>query len=80
MAGIKMPVTKERREQSHISDKFWWPGVYKEVDRAIKNCRHCQLYEGKEEKAPMVPMMVTTPYHESMGRDSCHRRNDPDEL
>ena len=26
-----------------------------------KNCRHCQLYGGKEEKAPMVLMMVTTP-------------------
>ena len=44
-----------------MSDQFWWPGVYEDVDRAIKNCRHCQLYGGNEEKAPMVPMMVTTP-------------------
>ena len=51
----------KKRTESLISDKFWWPGVYEDVDQAIKNCRHCQLYGGKEEKAPMVPMMVTTP-------------------
>ena len=44
-----------------MSDQFWWPGVYKDVDQTIKNCRHCQLYGGKEAKAPMVPMMVNTP-------------------
>ena len=51
---------KERME-SLVSDQFWWPGVYEDVDRAVKNCRQCQLYGGREEKAPMVPMMVTTP-------------------
>ena len=52
----------KKRTESLISDRFWWPGVYEDVDRAVKNCRHCQLYGGKEEKAPMVPMMVTTPH------------------
>ena len=28
---------------------------------AVQNCRQCQLYEGREEKAPMVLMMVTAP-------------------
>ena len=51
----------KKRTESLISDQFWWPGVYQDVDRAVKNCRHCQLYEGKEKKATMVPMMVTTP-------------------
>ena len=51
----------KKRTESLISDRFWWPGVYKDVHQAVKNCRHCQLYGGKEEKAPMVPMMVTTP-------------------
>ena len=50
----------KKRMESLILDQFWWPGVYKNVDRAVKNCRHCQLYGGKE-KAPKVPMMVTTP-------------------
>ena len=43
-----------KRMESLISDQFWWPGVYKDVNRAVKNCRHCQLYGGKEEEAPMV--------------------------
>ena len=51
----------KKRTASLISDRFWWPGVYEDVDQAVKNCRCCQLYGGKEEKAPMVPMMVTTP-------------------
>ena len=62
MAAIEMPVTKERREQ-RVSSQIdsGAPGVYKDVDQAVKNCRCCQLYGGKEEKAPMVPMMVTSP-------------------
>ena len=32
-----------------------------DVNRAVQSCRQCQLYEGMEEKAPMVPIMVTTP-------------------
>ena len=48
----------KKRTESLISDRFWWPGVFKNVNRAVQNCRWCQLYEGMEEKAPM---MVTAP-------------------
>ena len=51
----------KKRTESLISDKFWWPRVFKDVNRAVQNCRQCQLYERWEEKAPMVPMMVTAP-------------------
>ena len=51
----------KKRTESLISDQFWWPGVYEDVNRAVQNCRWCQLYGGREEKAPMVPMMVTAP-------------------
>ena len=62
MVAIVMLAIKARRElKSLISDRFWWPGVYKDVNRAVQNCRWCQLYGGREEKAPMVPMMATTP-------------------
>ena len=47
--------------ESFVSDQFWWPGIYEDVDQAVQNCRRCQLYGGREERAPMVPMMVTTP-------------------
>ena len=51
----------KKRMESLVSDQFWWPGVYEDVDWAVKNCRQCQLYGGREERAPLVPMMVTVP-------------------
>ena len=29
----------KKRTESLISDQFWWPGVFKDVDRAVQNCR-----------------------------------------
>ena len=52
---------EKKRMESLISDQFWWPGVYEDVNRAVQNFRQCQLYGGREEKAPVVPMMVTAP-------------------
>ena len=49
------------QSESLISDQFWWPGVYEDVNRVVQNCKWCQLYEGREEKSTMVPMMVTAP-------------------
>ena len=51
----------KKATESLISDQFWWPGAYEDVNRAVQKCRRCQLYEGREEKAPMVLMMVTAP-------------------
>ena len=51
----------KKRRESLICDQFWWPGVFKDVNRAVQNCRQCQLYGDREEKAPMVLMMVTAP-------------------
>ena len=51
----------KKRTESLISVRFWWPGVYEDVNRAAENWRQCQLYGGREEKAPMVPVMVTAP-------------------
>ena len=51
----------KKRTESLVSDRFWWPGVYEDVDKAVQNCRWCQLYGGREERAPMVLMMVTAP-------------------
>ena len=51
----------KKRTESLVSDQFWWPGVYEDVNRVVQNCRQCQLYGRREEKAPMVPMIVTVP-------------------
>ena len=51
----------KKRIESIISDQFWWPGIHEDIDWVVQNCKRCQLDGGKEEKAPMVPMMVTAP-------------------
>ena len=38
----------KKRTESLISDQFWWPGVYQDVNRAVQNCRQSQLYGGRE--------------------------------
>ena len=57
MVAIKMQDIKARRGQRASSQIN--SGGQVSVDQAVQNCRHCQLYRGREEKAPMVPMMVT---------------------
>ena len=51
----------KKRMESLISDQFWWSGVFEDVNRAVQNCKQCQLYGGREEKAPKLPMMVMAP-------------------
>ena len=38
----------KERTKSLISDRFWWPGVYEDVNRAVQNCRWHQLYGGRK--------------------------------
>ena len=40
----------KKRTRSLISDWFWWPGVFKDVNRAVQNCGRCQLYGGREKR------------------------------
>ena len=51
----------KKRTESLISNRFWWAGVFKDINRVVQNCRRCQLYGGREEKAPLIPMIVTVP-------------------
>ena len=46
---------------SLVADRFWWPGVQEAVENAVCDCKHCQVYEGSESKAPMVSLKVTNP-------------------
>ena len=52
----------KKRMESLICDQFWWPGVFEDVNRAVQNCKQCQLYGWRKEKAPKVPLMVTAPF------------------
>ena len=46
---------------SLLQECFWWPGVAKQMRQVIKACRHCLQYEGGSPKAPLCPVVATTP-------------------
>ena len=44
-----------------LQECFWWPGMNKQMRHIIKACRHCLQYEGDSPKAPLCPIVATTP-------------------
>ena len=46
---------------SLLREHFWWPGMSKQMRQVIKTCRHCLQYEGGTSKAPLYPIVATTP-------------------
>ena len=46
---------------SLLQEHFWWPGMAKQMRQVIKACRHCLQYEGTTPKAPLCPIVATTP-------------------
>ena len=46
---------------SLLQEHFWWPGMAKQMRQVIKTCRCCLQYEGGTPKAPLCPIVATTP-------------------
>ena len=46
---------------SLLQECFWWPSMAKQMRQVIKACRHCLQYEGGSPKAPLCPIVATTP-------------------
>ena len=46
---------------SLLQEHFWWPGMAKQMRQVIKACRHCLQHEGVTPKAPLCPIVATTP-------------------
>ena len=46
---------------SLLQEHFWWPGMAKQMRQVIKACRCCLQYEGATPKAPLCPIVATTP-------------------
>ena len=44
-----------------LQECFWWPGMAKQMRQVIKACRCCLQYEGSTPKAPLCPIVATTP-------------------
>ena len=46
---------------SLLQEHFWWLGMAKQMKQVLKACRHCLQYEGSTPKAPLCPIVATTP-------------------
>ena len=46
---------------SLLQEHFWWPGMVNQMRQVIKTCRHYLQYEGTTPKAPLCPIVATTP-------------------
>ena len=44
-----------------VEDKFWWPRAKEYVVQAVKNCKRCNSYEGKDMQVPLVSVIATSP-------------------
>ena len=46
---------------SLLQECFWWPGMAKQMRQVIRACKCCLQYEGGTPKAPLGPIVATTP-------------------
>ena len=46
---------------SLLQEQFWWPGMAKQMRQGSKACRCCLQYEDGTPKAPLCPIVATTP-------------------
>ena len=46
---------------SLLQECFWWPGMAKQMRQSIRACTCCLQYEGGFPKAPLCPIVATTP-------------------
>ena len=44
-----------------LKDQFWWPDIAMQMQKVISNCKQCIQHEGTCAKAPMLPIIATTP-------------------
>ena len=46
---------------SLLREHFWWPRMVNQMWKSIKSCVHCLQHKGKLPKAPLHPIVATTP-------------------
>ena len=51
----------QQKLQFLLQDHFLWPGMVNQIQRMLKNCESCILYESAQWKMPLHPIIVTTP-------------------
>ena len=49
----------QTRTKALVTERFWWPGVREQVEKAVRFCERCRTYEAKAVKAPLLPLEPT---------------------
>ena len=44
-----------------MEERFWWPGMTRDLRNCIKKCSHCRKYEAAPPVAPMKPLACSGP-------------------
>ena len=50
-------------------NRYWWPGMYKEMEEWIKTCEYCQRRKGRRQPAALQPNLITTRPWQCVGID-----------
>ena len=51
----------QRRSATLMQERFWWPGMTRDLRNHIKKCSHCQKYEAAPPVVPMKPLARSGP-------------------
>ena len=46
----------QRRSIALMQERFWWPGMTRDLRNHIKKCSHCRKYEAAPPVVPMKPL------------------------
>ena len=51
----------QHRTLALAEEHFWWPKMIEDCQASVKDCQHCQIFEGAVVKAPLYPIKVYAP-------------------
>ena len=51
----------QRHSTTLMQERFWWPGMTRDLRNCIKKCGHCRKYEAAPPVAPMKPLTCSGP-------------------
>ena len=44
-----------------LQDRFYWPGMAKEMTQHVRKCMRCNCFKKRAEQAPLEPLLATHP-------------------
>ena len=51
----------QRHSTTLMQERFWWPGMTRDLRNCIKKCGHCRKYEAALPVVPMKPLTCSGP-------------------